>query len=500
MIDVRCKSIGWYAGTRTAVGTIGLLVLTGCAHHQPSVYGAPGTSAAPNLPWVAPQKAIEQDAPRPPSIVIPPGLLGVPAWGLADVIDIALRNSSETRASWAVARSAAAAYGSTRGDYLPNLNVASSAARAKGSATTERPAQEQRTYGTSADVTWIIFNFGGRKAAVEETRQSLLAADWTHNAVIQEVILSVQQAYYEYVKARSLLAVEEATLHEAQTSLDAAEERYRAGLATVVEILQARTVLSQVQLSVESLRGRIATTRGALATAIGLPANTIFDVELPPEDLPVPQMSDSVEHLLGKARANRPDLAAARAQVVKARAHVRKVKAEGYPTLSATGTISRVFRDDPDDFSDTYSAALQVKLPAFTGLSHGYDVREAEAEADLARVWLQNLEQSVLLQVWTSYFDLKTAEQRLKASDDLLRSATELLEVARGQYQSGVGTILDLLSAQAALEDARAQRVKARSDWFLSLAQLAYGTGTLGPSGTAVFEGDTQGPQKGSTR
>ena len=89
------------------------------------------------------------------------------------------------------------------------------------------------------------------------------------------------------------------------------------------------------------------------------------------------------------------------------------------------------------------------------------------------------IEQQVGLQVWTSYYALQTAMQRVTTSRDLLRDATESVDVAMGRYRAGIGNILDLLTAQAALENARAEEVQARTDWFLSVAQLAHDTGTL---------------------
>ena len=80
-------------------------------------------------------------------------------------------------------------------------------------------------------------------------------------------------------------------------------------------------------------------------------------------------------------------------------------------------------------------------------------------------------------------YALKTATQRVTTSADLLASATQSEEVARGRYAEGVGSILDLLSAQNALADARAQAVQARWNWFAALAQLARDAGTLGPRG-----------------
>ena len=64
-------------------------------------------------------------------------------------------------------------------------------------------------------------------------------------------------------------------------------------------------------------------------------------------------------------------------------------------------------------------------------------------------------------------------------SRDLLASAQESANVAAERYRAGVGNIIDLLTAEAALEVARAQEVQARADWFVAVAQLAHDTGTL---------------------
>jgi outer membrane protein TolC len=175
--------------------------------------------------------------------------------------------------------------------------------------------------------------------------------------------------------------------------------------------------------------------------------------------------------------------------VREADAHVGTVKAQGLPTLSATGGLGRFYPDAGSGFNNTFSAVLQLRMPLFTGFSHHYDVQRSRADADLARARLQTLEQAVTLQVWTSYYGFKTAQQRLKSIEDLLRSATASQDVARGRYQAGVGTILDLLAAQAALEQARGLQVQARADWYVSLAQLAHDTGALGPSTAGAGEG-----------
>jgi outer membrane protein TolC len=401
-------------------------------------------------------------------------------WTLDTIVDIALRNSSQTKAAWAAARSAAAAYGSRRGDYLPDIGVGGFATAQQSTGPGGTSTFRTRPYGATADLSWLLFNFGGREAAVAEARQALYAADWLHNAAIQNVMLAVEQAYYQYLTVKALSAAQTSTMKDAQANLDAAEDRHDAGLATIADVLQARTAMSQAQLALEGLLGQIAITRGALATAMGLPANLDFDIELPSQELQLQETTDSVDVFLDRAQRARPDLAAARAGAERARAHVGKVKADGYPNITANGNLGRTYYMDRDEFRDTYLATVQVHLPVFTGFSHRYDVQQAHADADWAAANLETARQAVVLQVWTSYYDLKTAEQRVRTSGELLKSATESHDVARGRYKSGVGSILDLLAAQAALEGARAQRIEAWSDWFTAVARLAHDTGTLG--------------------
>lgn len=405
---------------------------------------------------------------------------------LADLADVALRNSPVTAEAWARARAAAGALGSERGAYFPELDAGASLTRTQGAIANGRIAFFQRSYAPSLEMTWLLFDSGGREAAVEGARQALVAADFEHNAAIQEVILGVARAYWQYVTSKALLESERVSLEEFSTALEAARERHRAGLATIAEALQAQTALAQAQLAADRLEGEVYTTRGALATAMGLPASTPYDVAPPAWDLPAAEATEAAERLLKAAMASRPDLAALRAQAAKARAHVREVRAEGLPSLRAVGSLGRTYYDDRHLFGNTYNLGLQLRIPVFTGFSQTYELQRAKAEAEAADQVLKGLEQRVAYEVWAGYYALRTAQRRLATVETLLKSATESHAAALGRYKAGVGGILELLSAQAALEDARAQGVQARGDWYASLVQLARDTGTLGLENPAL--------------
>jgi Outer membrane protein len=308
----------------------------------------------------------------------------------------------------------------------------------------------------------------------------LIAANWTHNSTIQDIVLQVQQAYYQYLNARALAAAEEATLKEAQTNLQASDERHNAGVATISDVLQARTQVSQAQLALEGTRGQIQTVRGELAIALGVRPDAQFDTkgELP-EKLPLEQVSQTIDALIKEAWEKRPDLASSRAEAEAALAHTRSIKGEGLPTIVSTGSAQNVHYLNPNFTANNYSVGLAVRFPLFTGFRHTNDVRQAQADAEAARSRTKSLQQQVALQVWTSYFNLRTSAERVQTSNDLLASAQQAYEATFGRYRAGVGNIQEVLSSQSALENARAQQIQAKTDWLLSLAQLSHDTGTL---------------------
>src|SRR5262249_9032837 len=112
-----------------------------------------------------------------------------------------------------------------------------------------------------------------------------------------------------------------------------------------------------------------------------------------------------------------------------------------------------------------------------------YSVRAAQANAAAAQAQADATRQQVIQQVFTSYYTLQTATQRVATADDLLASALQSEQVAAGRYREGVGSIIDLLTPHTALADARAQQVQSRWQWSTALAQLAHDAGVLGLRG-----------------
>ncbi len=401
---------------------------------------------------------------------------------------MALENNPETRAAFHQARASAAQLQAKRAAYYPSVDLAANVTRQQSSALGGRFEYLQTSYGPTVSLEYLLFDLGGRAADVEEARLALEAACWSHNATVQQVVLEVQRAFIGYLTAKAQLAAAHDTVAHARAALDAATVRRAAGVATVADVLQAQTALSQAVLEEQQLAGEVMVVRGALATAMGLPATTPYDVGELATDLPLEGVAARVEALVADAQAARPDLAAARLAAAKAAVHVQGVRAQGLPRVSASASASRSYFDPSlyTSYGDSWSARVLLTVPLFTGFETRANLERAREEAAAAAAQAASAEQRAILEVWRSYYALRTAEQLVRTSRDLVASAEQSEQVALGRYKEGVGTIVDLLAAQAALSRARAAEITARSGWYLALAQLAHDVGAASPLLDAV--------------
>jgi outer membrane protein len=460
------------------------------------------TAGSPAEPWVPPASQGKGPAPAPlPSPDIPAGLQQPgQAWKLADMVAVGLANNPQTRAAWNAARAASAAVSISKGEYLPAVNLSLPANTQKLAFAGGKFIVKQQTLTPQASLSWLLFDFWGREADIQSARQALEAANWNQNAVFQSVILHVESSYYRYLAAKAVLQAQETSRQGAQANFDAATARHQAGLATIADVLQAKTALSTIDLNLVTTRGLIQTLHGALANAMGLPAATPFEVtvDLPPI-LPIEEVAKQVDLCIKEAEARRPDLAAARAQVLGAEAAVQKARSLLFPSFSLTGGIGRTYYEGLPTSNPYYTLSLNINLAFMFGLQQ-YGVLAAKAQAETARDQAAELSRGIELQVWTSYYGLKTAEQKIANSRDLLESAQASYDVALGRYKGGVGSILDLLTAQDTLENARVQTVLAKADWFLSLVQFTHDTGVLEPPAAPSKPGLPSNPEKGDHR
>ncbi|MBK6423645.1 MAG: TolC family protein [Gemmatimonadetes bacterium] len=158
---------------------------------------------------------------------------------------------------------------------------------------------------------------------------------------------------------------------------------------------------------------------------------------------------------------------------------MRVAGAARLPSLVGGGNAGVTWQPGQSGGRQSYTLQLGLRIPLFNGFAWEYQRVQAAADADAARARADGLAQQVIFQVFSAYYALQTAALRVATADELLASATESAAAARGRYQSGVGSLLELLTAENALAGARAQRIQARLGWQASLVALAQNAGVL---------------------
>jgi len=357
------------------------------------------------------------------------------------------------------------------------------------------------TLTPSVSLSYLVFDFGGRAGSIEAARERAIEASLSHNATVRDVVLQVESSLFSFLATRALRQAQEVAVTEAQADLAAAEERHRVGVSSIQEVLQTRTALSQARLQLQTLEANYFAARGNLAVAMGLQANTRFAIPEVTADESVAGVAASVDALIARAVAERPELALARAEARALAAEVRVARSAGYPALFLRSNASATRTFQPQSATSRgYSLSLGVQVPIFDGFARQFDVRAARERYDAQLARVTGVQQEISLEVFTDYYALQAATQRVRTSAALVADAAQSASVAAGRYRNGVGTIVDVLLARSALATARAEAIQARWEWRTALVQLGHDTGVLDLRGrpNLLIGTDTPPPATGS--
>lgn len=339
-----------------------------------------------------------------------------------------------------------------------------------------------RTLDANVGLSWVLFDFGQRSASLKAARQTLAAAMASQSNAQLEAIRELVRLYGEAVVAAATLeASTEAEASATQTAA-AAQARFQAQVGNQIDRLQAQTAQAQATLERVRAQSNWENARGLLALALGADIAQpmrLADWEtwaLADQDLP------DINDLRREVRANHPRLRASQAQIEGLRARVDALQAEGKGsvTLNASGGNSRNWGAAGSGSIPTGNAAVVATFPLFKGRETDAQARQVLAQIDSREAEREATLREVETQLWQAHQALRTSQQSLQASERLLESASGAYRVAQGRYKAGVGSILELLSAQAALAAARRERVIAQVGQLTAQTQLSLATGRIG--------------------
>ncbi len=400
------------------------------------------------------------------------------AYTLAELSALALQNNPQTRIAWAGLQAQAAAVGIAESAWLPKINASVTAQQAQITSTSGFAIPVQKTASPNVSLSWLLWDFGQRDASINAAQAAKIAARFANDQAIQTVLAGVANAYYQSLADRVLILVNTQSVKTAQSALDSAQARYRAGQATVSDLYQARAALAQAQGTLATAEQTRRQNEGTLASSLGLPVNTPITLA-PLETLAVPMLQTQVHTFLDQAIVKNPNLQNAEALTQQARATLDQTERAGLPSISLNASQGIRFQQGLGN-SQTNSIGLTLTVPLFTGFNQQYQTAQARAKLTQAEATRDNTYQTTELAVWQAYYAFRGAAAGIPSARAQVENATEALKALQAQYAVGYTTIQDLLTAQSTLATAQVTLAQDALNAYTALAKLGAAVGQLG--------------------
>jgi NodT family efflux transporter outer membrane factor (OMF) lipoprotein len=375
----------------------------------------------------------------------------------------------DLKATEARLRAARSLRGAVLADFLPTVD-------ANASFTTARRSQnalafpvrliDTETYEVGFDANWEIDVFGGKRRSLEAANAGLQAVAEDRRAVLVSVLAEVARNYVELRSTQRRLAIARENVAAQQETVEITEERARVGLASDLEVAQARVLLAATRSQLPSLEALETESIHRLSLLVGqapgaLAADLAKAAPIPPAPLDVPAGLPS--DLLQR----RPDVRRSERQLAAANAQIGVATAELFPKFNLIGTAGFQSLDastliSPASQFWTAGPSVRWRLLEYPRLRAQIRARTADQEVALAQFHQTIL--SSLEEVENALANFAKEKARLAIIDDQVQASRRAVDLANQVYTSGLGEFLNVLITQRALyeaEDAQAQSQRA---------------------------------------
>lgn len=411
------------------------------------------------------------------------------ALDLAGVVTQALCRNPDTHGAWLTVQAQEARVVLAKSAYYPTLDASASQARALGDNAGTAGSRDRTSAQLSAN--WLLYDFGARSANRRQAEQVLAALRETRESATQTVMRQAVDAYYAWSAADEALSAAHISEAAAKETLRATEARQRVGAGTLADVLQARTSLSQASLGVIQRDGTREIARGTVAQALGLAAPSGLTLVSPSQLMPADLAPPPYEALAAALPERRPDLRAQQLSVEAARAARDNVDAQGRPTLSAFASDGLSRTRSTSGNAEAGSVGFTLAVPLFAGGRYRAQSAVAARQLELAETDYERQKIVASSELWTAWQGVRTAAATIGASHDLVASASEAHRAALARYRAGLGSLIEVLTAQSTLADARQQEAAARFNWHRARVALIQSSGVLN---AAVLNTETESP------
>lgn len=410
-------------------------------------------------------------------ILLPKAVFSDPL-SLSELIDTALKNNPETEKIWAGTRRSQALLGIEKSSNYPSIDLKGTLSHGREVKFLNGPETVFTNYGAEISLSYLLFDFGERSASIQATREALKAVNWSADFSIQKVVYKVISTYYEYLDAKEILEVKTESFKDAALIAEAAKELHEAGLRSITDLNTSKTLVAEIRMEIVNQKAKTAIAYGKLLTSMGLPLKTILDIEKSPEGIQQELFNESLDVLIKTAEEQRADLFAKKSEIAEAKEKMKKANRAPLPKIRTFGEGGWLEYAKHQDSGYNYTTGVSLDIPLFRGFEYTYKKKLALAEEESSIAELKELKDSIILDILIYSESVKAAKENLALSDAYLEEATKSYEGSLESYKAGLQSVFDLMQMQRSLTNARMKKTTAKTLWLVSLAELAFATGS----------------------
>lgn len=330
-------------------------------------------------------------------------------------------------------------------------------------------ATSNQSYQFGLTLRYPLYTGGALEDQISIAQANERAAEAGFTATANQVVLSVRQAYYGVQLGQGQVAAAQRAVDTAQENVRVTDARVRVGTSPRFDLLQAQVLLAQSQQNLTAARTAAIQAQQSLDVVLTLPLTAVASPQTP-FGLPAPPQN--LEDLVQVGLRTRPELAQALAGEDASRAAIDLAASGLRPNISISAGPSILTSDPSQKDNITWSGTLQLTLAILDGGLTQAKVDAARQQLTQAQVTEQQTRQTIELQVRTAYLGLESSAEQLRSAAAALEAAREALRIATLRFQAGVGTQLEVVTAEQSLATADVGTVQAMYAYNLALAQL----------------------------
>jgi len=411
---------------------------------------------------------------------LPTGAQDVQRLSLKDAETRAVQNHPQIRAGQYTALAAGETVREIRSAYFPTVLGSFTGAQAQDGTRIAAGGLNNPTildrfaYGFSASQ--LLTDFGRTSNLTSSATLRVDSQEQDVAARRATVLLDVDRAYFDALRANAVLRVAEQTVAARRLVVDQVDALASTGLKSTLDLSFAKVNLAEAQLLLVQAKNDVQGSYATLSAALGAPQSVTY--ELADEALPEAPPDDTTM-LIAQALRERPDVARERLSQASAVKFATAERNLWMPSVSLIGAAGLTPYHQVGLTSQYSAFGINVTVPLTNG--NLYTARRAEASfrANAQEAAVKNLENTVARDVQLAWLNARTAYQKLDLTNQLLAQATDALDLAQQRYNLGLSSIVELTQAQLNQTRAQIEQATARYEYHARNAALRFQTGTL---------------------